>query len=590
MDELLARREEDEEEDEEDELEPLPTPRLVLPPRPAPRAAEAPQVAPPQVEQPLQPEPLQLAAPLAPEVAGQREASARLDRLEHSLTPGEAPEAPPELDPLEGYEELDVLGSGGAGVVTLARERATGAQVAIKRLRRPIDRARFLQEAQAISSLDHPNVVRLLRVLGGEHPDQPLALVLEHVPGPDLERLVQRSGRLTLQQALAIGIDLADALAHAHARGLVHRDVKPSNVLMSAGRAKLTDFGLALAVEAQLSITPSGTSLGTPCYMAPEQLEGPHEVDGRADVYGVGATLYRLLAGRSPRVIRERHLPEPARALVLRCVEEDPSDRYPDMPTLAAALRRLATRVQDPGAEVQGSLARVTRELKLDLERGLARDAGRRLLVAASGLTNLELLPPDAPARLRAQLELGGSWREALEQLVDTIEAQARRRGRERPRLLRDAHAILSAALAGQGELARPALRRLAEAGREPVRESPARRLSAVLARLRERGALSADDLRALSARSGPGRVVLEGALTRIRLRAEEGADPLPAVRRARWALGELAVVLPEWSERIEQEDLALALREAAEYDRVRRARLEEELEAEQEQEGASDG
>ena len=515
------------------------------------------------------------AAPDLPEpvfVEPPGEASLEVERveeglLEHSLAPGEGRE--PSLDVFADYEELEVVGSGGAGVVTRARERSTGREVALKRLRKPIERERFLREADAIASLDHPSIVRLFQVLGvdelEENPEAPLALVLEHVAGPDLERLVQRHGRLPLLDALGLAIDLTEALGHAHERGVLHRDVKPSNVLLApGGRAKLTDFGLALSVTAQLSLTPSGATLGTPSYMAPEQLGGAHRVDARADVYGVGATLYRLLSGVSPRVIRESRLPHEARALVLRCVEEDPRDRYPDMSALGAALRHLRTRVQEDTSGVHRSLARASLELKHELERTLARDAGQRLLVAAAGLANLELLPPEAPIQLRTRLELGGAWREALDFVIETVEANASRQGSDRPRLLRDAHAILSAALTGQGEGVRAALRRLAERAREPRREPPARRLSAVVQRLLEREALQPEDLRAISGRSGPARVVLEGVLTRIRLRAEEGSPALRAVTRARWAMTELRLALPEWAERVEEEDLALALRETA--------------------------
>ena len=558
MEELL-RRDEDEDGEEAEEETPAP---------PAPLAQ-----APVLPEPVLEPPPAAVAAPERLEAA-----------LEHSLAPGEASE--PSLDAFADYEELEVVGSGGAGVVTRARERSTGQEVALKRLRKPIERERFLREADAIASLDHPAIVRLHRVLGvdrlEEDPEGPLALVLEHVAGPDLERLVQRHGRLPLLDALGLAIDLAEALGHAHERGVLHRDVKPSNVLLApGGKAKLTDFGLALSVTAQLSLTPSGATLGTPSYMAPEQLGGAHRVDARADVYGLGATLYRLLSGVSPRGIRESRIPYEARSLVLRCVEEDPRDRYPDMEALGAALRRLRTRVQEDTSGVHRSLARASLELKHELERTLARDAGQRLLVAAAGLANLELLPAEAPVQLRTRLELGGAWREALDFVIETVEASASRQGADRPRLLRDAHAILSAALTGQGEGVRAALRRLAERAREPRRESPARRLSAVVQRLLERDALEPEDLRAISGRSGPARVVLEGVLTRIRLRAEEGSPALRAVTRARWALTELRLALPEWAERVEEEDLALALRETAV--RAREARLAAETDDEEE-------
>ena len=495
---------------------------------------------------------------------------AACEGLDHSLAPGERDEPPRE--PLAEYEELEVIGTGGVGVVTRARERATGELVAIKRLRKPIDRERFLLEAEAIASLDHPGIVRLRRVIGADDPDEGLALVLELVEGPDLDRLVRREGRLGLEQSLQLAIELADALGHAHARGLVHRDVKPSNVLLGPqGRARLTDFGLALALEAQLSITPSGVALGTPNYMAPEQLEGPHQVDARADVYGLGATLYRLVTGRSPRVVRERYLPAEVADLVLRCLEESPLDRYPDMGALREALEQASERVRRDSSGVHAPLERAVQRVQRELETGERRQAARRLLAAVVGLANLELLPPDAPARCRSRLDLEEPWPALLEELIEEIQVAAARQGRGRSRLLRDAHAILSASLSAQ-PAARVAIRRLGELAREVVRDPPGTRLGRVVERLAQEGALEPQDLSVLSSRSGPARVVLEAVLTRLRLRAEEAEDGLAGARRARASLREIALAIPEWAGRIEEEDLALALREAAE-----RARLERE-------------
>ena len=536
-------------------------------------SAETPSAETPSVETPSAETPSRVAEEAAPGAAETELLRAPEGGLEHSLAPGER-DAPPR-EPLDDYEELEVIGTGGVGVVTRARDRASGELVAIKRLRKPIDRLRFLHEAEAIASLDHPGIVRLRRVIGGEDPAERLALVLELVEGPDLERLVRREGRLGLDQALELAIQLSEALGHAHARGLIHRDVKPSNVLLGPdGRARLSDFGLALALEAQLSMTPSGVALGTPNYMAPEQLEGAHRVDARADVYGLGATLYRLVTGRSPRVVRERYLPAEVADLVLRCLEESPLDRFPDMASLREALEGARERVRRDASGVHAPLERAVERVQRELDAGERRQVGRRLIAAVVGLSNLELLPLEASARLRSRLELGEPWPGLLDELVEEVLATASSHGQRRSRLLRDAHAILSASLASQ-PAARRAIRRLGELAREVVRDPPGTRLSRVVERLAREGALEPGDLRLLSSRSGPARVVLEGVLTRLRVRAEAEEDALWGARRARAALREIAITLPEWASRIEEEDLGFALREAAE--RAARERPREE-------------
>jgi len=533
-------------EESNDSTQSLPTPRVVLPPRASTPTVEA----------------------SAPDLELEEQVD---QRLEHSLAPGERGEAPPP-EVLENYEDLEVIGTGGAGVVTRARERSTGAFVAIKRLRKPIDRLRFLQEAAAIASLDHPGIVRLHRVVGESaepgDPEAPLALILELVEGTDLERLVVAEGRLPLEQALTLGLEVAAALSHAHQRGLIHRDVKPSNILLdSEGRARLTDFGLALIAEAQLSITPSGAILGTPSYMAPEQLGSAHQVDARADVYGLGATLYRLLTGRSPRVIRERYLPAQAADLVLRCVEDEPSLRFPDMASLSRELASIRERVLRDASGVHDPLERAIERVQHQLGANRREDLGQRFQAAVVGLANLELVPANAPRRVRSRLALGEHWSSLFEDLVDEVLLAPAARGPQRARLLRDAHAVLSAALARSSQ-SRPHLKRLLESARSVVRDSPGARLSRVVERLVAEGALQAGDLRAISQRSGPARVVLESVLTRIRLRAEEAPDGLEGTRRARRALKELQLLIPEWATRIAEEDLALALREASERSR----------------------
>ncbi|RMG15740.1 MAG: serine/threonine protein kinase [Planctomycetota bacterium] len=522
------------------------------------------------------PEPARTERAVAQRSEGERvrpeRGAVRQDPLEHSLTPGERPREAPPREACERYEDLEVLGSGGTGVVTRVRDRRTGEEFALKRLRQQSTALlrRLRREAELIASLDHPGIVRLLRVEGT--PEAP-ALLFELVAGPSLESLVRRQGRLNLVPAVEICLALADALAYAHARGVVHRDVKPSNVILDReGRPKLIDFGLALPVESLASVSLTGAGpCGTLDYMAPEQWRGAHDVDGRADVYSLGATLYRLLTGNSPRVIREGRLPEPAREVVLAAVEEDPGDRYDDMRAFGAALRELRERALRDASGVHTPLERVARRLRDDLAETRARKRARRLVVAASGLSALGLLDLETAHSLGTRLEVGAPLSEVLSLLVDTLTSSG-----ASPRLLGDAHAVLSAALRSDelSEAARGELRRLAAAARAPRRERPSARLARCVERLARRGAIGSDELQALAAHRGAPAQVLEELLVALRAQAEDSLTREEwRAHESRWrhALEELAAALPEeeFAPRIQRERLALDLerlaREAAE-------------------------
>ncbi|MES2792307.1 MAG: serine/threonine-protein kinase [Planctomycetota bacterium] len=216
---------------------------------------------------------------------------------------------PPTAIPQEGlanYELLGVLGRGGMGIVYLARHRQLNRRVALKvlsphLLATPEAHYRFQREIQLLGRLNHPGIVMATdagTVASGAY------LVMELIDGADLSRVVREKGPLSVGEACEVGRQLAEALAAAHESGAIHRDVKPSNVMIDRqqGRVRLLDFGLA---RLEMSLVESGETslgrlLGTLDYMAPEQSEGDQAVDFRADFYGLGATLYFLLTGRPP--------------------------------------------------------------------------------------------------------------------------------------------------------------------------------------------------------------------------------------------------------------------------------------------------
>lgn len=279
-----------------------------------------------------------------------------------------------------GYRLLREVGRGASGAVFEATG-PDGATVALKLLvpppllpegEREVLARRFLREARALAAVDHPNVVRVLDA--GEAEDT-FYLALEFVDGPNLRQLLARRGPLAAEEVAAIALQLGAALDAVHRAGIVHRDVKPENlVLLPDGRVKLTDFGVAwMASEATL--TRSGAVLGSPAYMSPEQILG-RPVDARSDVFSAAATLYQLLTGRLPfegssllemahRVAYEPPAPLPpevppalSRAL-LRGLEKSPGARYATGGALAEAIRaslpparsgHLAPAVQPAGA------------------------------------------------------------------------------------------------------------------------------------------------------------------------------------------------------------------------------------------------
>ncbi|MGH9110879.1 MAG: serine/threonine-protein kinase [Acidimicrobiales bacterium] len=253
------------------------------------------------------------------------------------------------------YELERELGSGASGTVWRAHSRGPVAQVvALKRLRAgggAADLERIRREASVLTELDHPHIVRVLEVL---HDDDGLALAMQFAPGGSLADLLAERGRLTPGQVVAIAAPMADALASAHRRGVLHGDVKPANVLFTSdGEPLLSDFGVARTLGRPTSDQVSGTAE----YVAPELLDGARP-DPRADVYSLAVVCYEALAGQPPytgpaplAVVRAAdagqhlrleslaHVPEPLAKVVERAMERDPDRRFPLADELAWALR-----------------------------------------------------------------------------------------------------------------------------------------------------------------------------------------------------------------------------------------------------------
>ncbi|HVH10994.1 MAG TPA: protein kinase [Gemmatimonadales bacterium] len=239
------------------------------------------------------------------------------------------------------YEIQRELGRGGMAVVYLAQDLKHGRRVAIKLLdpevAAALGAARFLREIQLTASLSHPHILPLLD--SGEA-DGLLYYVMPYVEGESLRVRLDREKRLLIADALVVAREVADALSYAHGRGLVHRDVKPENVLFIAGHAVLADFGIARAVDRAGGevLTQPSLALGTAAYMSPEQVTGDQAVDVRSDVFSLGCVVYEMLAGESPFTAST---PQAMIAQRFRASAPAVIDRRPDVPGyVARALAR----------------------------------------------------------------------------------------------------------------------------------------------------------------------------------------------------------------------------------------------------------
>ncbi len=274
------------------------------------------------------------------------------------------------------YEVLEVLGRGGFGIVFRAFDETLQRVVAIKALTAQIAatspaRKRFVREARSSAKVRHENVVQVYAV-----EEQPLPyLVMEFIPGETLQQRLDRTGPLETAEVVRIGRRIAEGLAAAHAQGLIHRDVKPANILIEAGPnqcVKITDFGLARAAD-DASLTQSGTIAGTPMYMSPEQAQD-EKLDHRADLFSLGSVLYTMCSGRPPFRAKS------TLAVLKRVVEDTPRPIPEIIPEVPLWLCEIITRLHAKKPDDRIATAREVADL---LGRGLAEMQGSPTLPLA---------------------------------------------------------------------------------------------------------------------------------------------------------------------------------------------------------------
>jgi eukaryotic-like serine/threonine-protein kinase len=326
-------------------------------------------------------------------------------------TAGDSETAVPKIP---GYTVLEELGRGGMGVVFKATAEQLNRFVALKMilsgdLASPEATARFLKEAEAIARLQHPQVVQIFRI--GDHNGRPY-LEMEYIDGGSLaDRL---DGQPWKPDSAARLIEsLATAVHHAHLRGIVHRDLKPANILLTAdGTPKITDFGLAKSLGADVALTRTDSIIGSPSYMAPEQTGGAiRQIGAATDVYSLGAILYELLTGRPPfraatvldtlEQVRSAEpappsriqpgLPSDIETIALKCLEKDPDRRYASAAVLAAELQRFRAGepIQARPVGIVGRGVRWARRRPLTASLAIASVASTVLLIFVLAASNI---------------------------------------------------------------------------------------------------------------------------------------------------------------------------------------------------------
>jgi serine/threonine-protein kinase len=354
------------------------------------------------------------------------------------------------------------VGAGGSATVYLARDLRNRRQVALKVLHRDLARAfgpeRFQREIETTANLRHPNILPLFD--SGEV-DGTLYYVMPYVVGESLRAQMDRTGPLPIEEALRLVREIADALGHAHDRGLVHRDVKPENVLVENGRAIVADFGIARALSGTGTerLTNTGMSLGTPLYMSPEQAMGEVAVDARSDQYSLACMLYEMLAGQppftgpNPMAVLVKHLQHPVPPIhalrpdtpaamasaIERALSKDAGDRFDSIGEWVAALAAStdAASISPAPAAVQGAMhgaangpARVEQKLGITVTPFVVTATDATLMGMADELTDsigsgLSVFPYLTVVRgdeTRAEYLLTGSLRRAGSTLRVTVQ------------------------------------------------------------------------------------------------------------------------------------------------------------------------
>src|SRR5688572_3292201 len=307
------------------------------------------------------------------------------------------------------YEIERELTGAGMSRVFVATDRALGRKVVIKvlppELTAGVNRERFRREVQVAAQLQHPHIVTLISA--GEDGDI-VYYTMPFIEGESL-RVALEKGPLSVRDVVRILHDVVDALAYAHARGVIHRDIKPGNILKLGAHALVTDFGVAKALNAAMptsGITSSGMAIGTPAYMAPEQLAGDPAADHRIDIYAVGLLAYELLTGESPftgpspqatmaaQLTRDPEplyivcpdVPPPLSAIIMQCLAKEPNDRPPTAEALMTALDSITTSSGDVKVPATPVLPAVkSRRRKMVLITGFGTAAVAAAAAAFSG-------------------------------------------------------------------------------------------------------------------------------------------------------------------------------------------------------------
>ena len=339
------------------------------------------------------------------------------------------------------YTVERTLGRGGMATVDLARDEQLGRRVAVKRLFRSLAaddvfHTRFLREARMAASLSHPNLVAVYDV--GEEDGLPY-IVMEYVEGETLAELIARSGQMDADRAVDLLLQVCAGLEHAHAAGLVHRDIKPQNLLVRRdGVAKIADFGIARTLQAT-QLTQAGTVLGTAAYLAPEQAAG-EAVTAAADIYSLGSVAYELLAGWPPYRVESladlataqqkpppplEGVPPELNAAILRSLSADPEAR----PSAAGFARELtqagpettATEVLPPDRRT----IRISHRALLGLAAVVATAVAVGALAFAYDSGGGDSAPPPPPPRRADVVPRGETPAESARMLADWLRERA---------------------------------------------------------------------------------------------------------------------------------------------------------------------